>query len=761
MRGVRSALSGRGGRRGLAALGIAAAAAMAATAVTVGYGLRTGFDRSATRSHLPDVVARFGSRDLEDVDRRARALPNVATRAYRAEFTDVPLAAGAHSTPKGTAEVLERGPHAYAIVAGRDVADRADEVVIERGLADAWDLRPGSTLFIEREPVRVVGVAVSPETVAFPLVSSPRFYASGPALERELGRGPFRTNVLELRVRDRSRLDVTLVQARATSAGLKDVRFVTRSGIRTLIDGAAGIVIALLGAFALVALLTAGAMLAGSAQAEVQRRLPVFGVLRAVGQTRARLVAAQARDAAALAALAAALGVALGGLAAAGPTARLLYALNELPPGGALVAPLALCWAVIVVLVVAATAWPAWRAARRPPAALLRGADLAGPAAARAPGTLPPTPLAVGARTLLARPGRLALGVLVTTAAAAVVLLMLSMAALLLRLRDDPATLGKRFSLTADVPAALAPEAARLPGVAAAAPRYVEDAADSFSLGQTLRLIAFPGDHTELEASPLLAGRRERGPDEAEVGLGLADALGLRPGATLAAQLPTGREVRYRVVGVVDALEHDGRVAYVTPDRLLAADPSLTPNLAVRLRDPTQRPAVADELAALIQRRAPGSDVRPQTVAGATSSQSGLTSTLAAVLRVVAIVNVAVCLYALLAVLTLVAAERRGLVALLRALGASRRELALVFAGAAAVLVGLAVPAAILLESLVLAPLVGHVAASYVTLALPTGPAAIAVVVLGLPLLAWVAAGLTARRAVREPIVAALSEGGP
>ena len=64
-----------------------------------------------------------------------------------------------------------------------------------------------------------------------------------------------------------------------------------------------------------------------------------------------------------------------------------------------------------------------------------------------------------------------------------------------------------------------------------------------------------------------------RGPGEAEVGLGLADALGLRPGATLAVQLEGAGEVRFRVVGVVRALERDGRIAYVQPDRLLAADP--------------------------------------------------------------------------------------------------------------------------------------------------------------------------------------------
>ena len=141
---------------------------------------------------------------------------------------------------------------------------------------------------------------------------------------------------------------------------------------------------------------------------------------------------------------------------------------------------------------------------------------------------------------------------------------MLALASLLERLRDDPGTVGKRYQLTAQL------DPARLPAVRGAArrgatpaPRYSVDAADSFRLGEPLRLVAYPGDHTRFEAPPLAAGRRLRGPDEVEVGLGLADALGLRPGSTLAAQLPGGGEVRFRVAGVVRALENDGRIAWV------------------------------------------------------------------------------------------------------------------------------------------------------------------------------------------------------
>ena len=154
---------------------------------------------------------------------------------------------------------------------------------------------------------------------------------------------------------------------------------------------------------------------------------------------------------------------------------------------------------------------------------------------------------------------------------AGVVTLMLALASLLERLRDDPGTVGKRYQLTVRLPEYMPPSVRAIPGVEAVGARYAVDAADSFRLGETLRLVAFPGDHTEFEAPPLASGRRVRGPGDVEVGLGLADALGLRPGSTLAAQLPSGGEVRFRVSGVVRALEHDGRIAWVRSDRLLAA----------------------------------------------------------------------------------------------------------------------------------------------------------------------------------------------
>ena len=95
---------------------------------------------------------------------------------------------------------------------------------------------------------------------------------------------------------------------------------------------------------------------------------------------------------------------------------------------------------------------------------------------------------------------------------------MLALASLLERLREDPGTVGKRYQLAVQLDPILIPEAEALPGVAGRGERYSIDAADSFRLGEPIRLVAYPGDHTRFETPPLAEGRRIRGPDEVEVG---------------------------------------------------------------------------------------------------------------------------------------------------------------------------------------------------------------------------------------------------
>ena len=376
-----------------------------------------------------------------------------------------------------------------------------------------------------------------------------------------------------------------LQQARATSTQIQGVRFVTRSGVRVLIDSAAGIVIALLIAFSLIALGAAATMLAATTAADVQRRLPAIGVQRAIGFSRARIAGEHAWRATRTGALAGAVGIAVGAIAVRGAAGRLLEALNEQPPGWALLLPLAGALLAIVAVVAAAAAWPAWRATARPTVALLRGAEVASARRLRLGGGF----AALGARLALARRGRAAASIAVLAVSAAVVLLMLGLASLVAALRDDPGSVGKRYDLTARLPADRAADVRALPGVADAAPRYVAQGADSFALGEPVKLVAFPGDHTRFEDPPLDAGRRLRRSDEAEVGVGLAQALGIGVGSTLAVQLPSGGEARFRVVGTVARARRQRPRRLRAPARVLAADPGASPQIVVKL-DARRRP---------------------------------------------------------------------------------------------------------------------------------------------------------------------------
>ena len=744
-------------RAWLTAGGVAAAAAMVGAAATLVFALSTGFDRTAARADLPDVTARFAQQPLPLVAMRVRTLPNVRKVAYRYEANAISVEANGEYTGSGIVDGVQPGPRGYAIVAGHDVASPGTAVV-ERGLARAWHLRLGDPLTLsgvgDTVHARIVGFAVAPDSVAYPLVRSPRVYTRIGDARRLAGAGRD-ADVALLWAHDRSQLDVTLAQARAASYRVSGLRFVTRRGYEQLLGRAAGIVIALLVAFSLVALGAAGVMLSASAAAEAERRREAIGLLRALGATPLQIASGYALESSLLAAPVAAIGLLVGWFAVAGPTGRLLEVLNELMPGTpAQFAVLAACWIGAVAVVAAATWLPAYRVARQPAVESLRGADVV-----QTPRHVPLPALAgFGARLALARPFRAAALVSVVAASGAVILLMLTIATVLHGLEHNAQTLGTRYQLT--VPAAQTSVARirAVPGVADAAPRYETDAADSFDLGESFQLIAFSGTATQFESPPLASGRRVRAPDEADVGLGLAQALDLHLGATLAAQLPSGKETRFRVVGIVEALRNQGLLAYVRPRRLLAAMPDLTSDIAVKLKPGADLNRVRNILLSRgVESERTGGIAEENGVAGSFGRTSFL-RVLAALLRSVAFLDGLVCVYALAQMLALIARERRGAVAVVRAIGASRAQVLAVFAGSALLVGALAAPIGIALERLVLGPEVARLAVSYVTLSLRAGAQPIVLVLAGLAAAVFASSIWATRSATAEAIVVPLRE---
>jgi ABC-type antimicrobial peptide transport system permease subunit len=743
----------RPGRALLAAGGIATVAAMLGAAVTVAVSLARGFDRAASRAHLADVVARFDPAPGNNVAERAAALPGVRAVAMRYTAYGVELTTSAHHVYDATAEGIEPGPRGYATVAGRDLSGAPNEVVVERGLARAWRLHPGSEVFVGESPARVVGVAVEPDNVAYPLVGRPRIFVPYELARSLAAAAPGSANELLLWTEPHARLDVTLAQARAASYGLGNLQFLTRSGFRLQIGQAAGIVIALLVAVSVIALAAAGAMLAASSASEVQRRLRAIGVLRAVGASPGAIVSAHALEAGLVAAPSAALGVAVGWLLVRGPTNDLLVALNELGPGPALAVPLVSTVAVVVAVVAGAAAIPAVRAARRRPVDALRGADVTG-MPRRAP--LPAGPSGLGVRLALARPGRSATAIAVLTVSSALALLVLAIASLVARLQSEPQAIGRAYQLSVDAPVARLHEVQALPGVVGASTRYDTFASDSFDLGESFELVAFGSDHVPFEAPALVEGRRLKAADEAEVGVGLAQALDLHPGSLLAAQLENGREARFRVAGVVDALPQEGRIAYVGARRLLAFDPALQPTLAVKTAGGAAG-RVERELAERGLGSSSSGGIAGDAVQHWAGRNSGFVSVLVALLRGVAVLDGLVCVYALAQVLALTAVERRQAIAVLRALGAGRFEILRLFAASALTLTVVALCAAVVLERSLLGPAVAHLAATYVSLSLGADALTVAVVGASLVVASLAAAAAVARRATRGPVTPALA----
>src|SRR5205823_12793354 len=150
--------------------------------------------------------------------------------------------------------------------------------------------------------------------------------------------------------------------------------------------------------------------------------------------------------------------------------------------------------------------------------------------------------------------------------------------------------------------------------------------------------------------------------------------------------------VRFRVVGIDDALHNEGLLAYVRPRRLLAALPSLQWDVAIKLRPGADVDFVRNVLLSRgISSDRTGGIAQDSGVSGSLGRTSFL-RILAALLRSVAVLDGVVCVYALAQLLALIARERRRAVAVVRAIGASRTQVLAVFAGSALLVAALAAP---------------------------------------------------------------------
>ena len=754
---ARQMLRTRRRRTLLSAVGVVLAGAMLSAAIVIADGLGDGFSRAAHKADLGDLIVRFDPESTSLVTKRLDALPDLSGFALRNEVTSVGVHFGAHSAKTAVAEVIGSGARqGYAVVAGHNLSGGGHDILVEPAWASAWKISIGDSIDVGGlGPERVVGYAEGPDDVGYPL-GAPRFYLSEGQINARFGvqKNP-RVNFAEVWLNNPKYVSQVLVQARDESFGLHDLQFATRAGVQVLISQAAGIVIDLLVALSVIALATAAVLLASSARAEVQRRLRSIGIRRAVGATRRQVAFTQGVEAAIVAVPAATLGVLIGYLVTNGPGNRLLGLLNQPGPGSALILPLLAGWAVAVAVPVLGAAWPAWSAAGRGVLTLLRGADVARRGKRRrsantSGGGFERGGLALlGARLQTARRARLIATITMLTCSTAFVLLLIALAGTLSSLETDPQVLGKHYELTASDPPAEAARIATLPGVAAAAPRYEVHAVDGYSLGELIDVIAYPGNHVPFESPALDSGHHLQGDDEAEVGVGLANALGLAPGSGLLMELPNGKQLSLKVSGTVSSLAYQGLVAYIPASALLAADPTASQSIAILLKPKADQATVISELRAI--------GAHPNIASGAVARGAPLVAVLKTILIAIAIVDGLVCIYALVQACALTMQERRRTVAVLRATGADAGAIRRLLGGAVLALIAPAALIGVLVEWLALGPALSKLAASYATLDLNPTLTELAAVVIGLALSGVAAVFWVTRSAVREPVVKGLA----
>ena len=204
----------RRGRVLLAAGGIAAAGAMLGAAVTAAYGLGNGFERTASKAQLPDILATFSPLQRSLVGDAVSGLANVRASSYRLQVGRQYVEAAGHYEYDATVIGLGHdGPRGYALVGGRDLS-RPGDVLVEQGLSRAWHLRPGQLLDLDGRTFRVAGIAVAPDNVAFPLARGPRLWTSYRDAVAITNMPAGTVNSVLLWLQSPRLVDVTLAQAR-------------------------------------------------------------------------------------------------------------------------------------------------------------------------------------------------------------------------------------------------------------------------------------------------------------------------------------------------------------------------------------------------------------------------------------------------------------------------------------------------------------------------------------------------------------------
>ena len=490
---------------------------------------------------------------------------------------------------------------------GRWLDGSADEVVIDRGLADQAGLKIGSSLTVSgtggSRTLHVVGIGVNTTDAPYPL-SDPADVFTTPGVVQSVSGGHLDAYGAGVRLADPNATGAFL-SAFASSSGEgaeATQSAVTWQSVRDQIGSGDKALVILLRTFAVFAFFAVGFVLANTVSGQVLSQYRDIGLLRAVGLTPGQVTALLLVEQLALAALAAIVGALLGVVATPLALGRVAGLLDTTPPDPFNPATIAVVVGVVLAEVLLCTLVPAWRGGRVSTVqALTVGPSNAANRPSR-PGMVAerlrlPASVAIGVKDLFARPGRTWLSIAALVLAFSTVASALTIESTVRAISDDPLRIG-RPPYQLELTAASLDGATPLPDAAVRAGALAQPGVESTVTLQRLSgsvdggnnyfpVDALSGDISKMPY-PIVTGRMINGPGQAVIGLGVERIDNIHVGDTLTLGLLNGPNMALKVVGTVASEDNNGETVLYPLSDLTKASPALAAKpstVAVRLKD--------------------------------------------------------------------------------------------------------------------------------------------------------------------------------
>lgn len=662
-----------------------------------------------------------------------------------------------------------------------------DEVVIGSGLAGEAGAAIGDRLILLAPNSRaasyeVVGIVTPTVQVPYPKATPAVVFVSMRSLESLAGAD------LEALSEDEAAelglnfvLGVRLLAPDTTesfTAGLSGLNATTQQEVRDdVVAESEGPAITLT-VFALFAVLASGFVVAATITNHAMAQQREIGLLKAVGFTPRQTTALLVAQVLAITVPVALLGIAIGVLA----TPLFQWGVTDLLDASAArsvyVPTLFGVFVAVQFLVVASAILPARRAGQtRIVDAVAMGRRQVGAGASLiargTEGLGMPQVVVVGVKDTFTRPMRSWMTVAAIAVAAATLMMTFTFRTSLERLTDDPALIGsKPFELQATLLDEITPARDGDTAVPATSISYedaevvvathpdveafVTDRSSLSRIGQLDVIAHAIGGDVEAMGFNLESGRFFAAPNEAVVGFGLAQQLGLQSGDQIDVEITTGAIATFDVVGTYFADEDEGIVLMHGLDTLQALDPTVEPGeLDIKLLDRADLETVVADIAAASRGALAVADLTREADANISEGRRLIApmTLLGAALALLAAAN-------LLSSLVFSVRERTAEFGILKAIGFTPRQvIAIVMVGVAPLaLIGTIVGAPLgywLIDQLMRSQAEAHQPSNIIVL--PGVPWLVALVVIALAI-SFVGALLPALRAGRLGVSEALRE---